>query len=331
MTAFVLTLVVATETLLNPLHSWANHRAASICVHDQWRAPAPALLAAKAKKKKAASRKKASAGGFGTKASGFGAPPKQAKRELTPEQLQWEAFMSWVASSGGEVDAVRLADCGGGLRGLRATRNLAAGEVVIRIPRSIILDVARAEACAVSGVWKEHAQPLPGYAKIALAVLYEQRRGAESDLAPYLELLPSADEFRRDGGPAATWTDEELAVTECGKLIDAAKRRRKQSYGDGHPALRTDALAARWRQLELPGVAPSAEELSWATTVVTSRAYGVGSPSEGGPPESGLIPMVDMANHVSTCTAIHPLCPTLSCAPCGIIRDSRLLRALTAF
>ena len=302
----VLALVVSTETLSSLWHNTRAHqRGASLCIHDR-RVGAPALLAAKAKKKKAASRgKKApSAGGFGTKAAGFGAPPKQAKREMTPEELQWEAFMSWVASSGGEVDAVRLADCGGGLRGLRATRNLAAGEVVIRIPHSIILDVARADACAVSGVWREHAaQPLPGYAKIALAVLYEQRRGAESDLAPYLELLPSADEFRRDGGPAATWTDEELAITECGKLIDAAKRRRKQSYGDEHPALRADALAASWKQLELPGAAPSAEELSWAVTVVTSRAYGVGAPSAGGPPESGLIPVVDMANHVRACTA----------------------------
>jgi len=262
----------------------------------QQRASAPMLLAAK---KKSAATKKAG-GGFGAAAAKKIKKPKaQTERELTPEQLQWRGFMDWVSSSGGTVDAVRLADCGGGLRGLKATRDLARGDEIIRIPRKIIIDVARAEASAVSGVWRQHdgASAIPGYMKIALAVLYEQRRGAESDVLPYLEMLPSIQDFERDGGPAAMWSDEELAVTECGKLIDAAKRRREQSYGDGHPALTSDALATSWKELNLPGAAPSADELSWTVSAVTSRAYGVGRPVSGSPPNSGLVPVVDMANH----------------------------------
>ena len=192
------------------------------------RAPPPVCL----DKKKAAAKKPAAAGGFG-------AAPKKTKpkeAESTPEQRQRLDFMDWVSAAGGAVDAVRLADCGGGLRGLKATRDLKKGEVIVRIPRSIILDVERAEASAVSSIWRGAADEIPGYLKIGLAVLYEQRRGAESDLRPYLELLPSRADFERDGGPAALWSDAELAVTECGGLIESAKRRRRQSYAADVPA-----------------------------------------------------------------------------------------------
>lgn len=284
-------LVLVVLVLADALSSH-NHALPRSQVHR--RASTPVMA-----KKKAASAKKKASGGFGGKGGGFGAAAKASEKvkEVSPEQRQWLDFMAWVTTSGGVVDAVRLANCGGGLRGLKATRDLARGDEIIRIPRSIMLDVARAEACAVSGVWSDASEPLPGYVKIALAVLYEQRRGAESDLVPYLEMLPSVDEFAKDGGPAAMWTDGELALTECGKLVDAAKRRREQSYGDGHPVVETAALAARWSELGLPGAAPTADELSWAVTAVTSRAYGVGTPSAGGAPDSGLIPVVDMANH----------------------------------
>ena len=240
--------------------------------------------------KKKLSKKKAGSGGGG---GGFGAvaEPKQAKQvNLTPQQVEWAEFMQWVTEAGGSVDAVRLADCGGGLRGLRATRDLAKGEAILKIPRSIILDVRRAEASPVSGVWRDSPDEFAGYMKIGLAVLFEQRLGAQSELLPYLRMLPSAADFERDGGPAALWSDDELAVTECGNLIAFAQRRRRQSCGSDVVALQPEALAARWIELALPGAPPTADELSWAVAAVTSRAYGV----EGGP---GLVPVVDMANH----------------------------------
>eukprot|EP00966_Prymnesium_polylepis_P055135 1274888-Prymnesium_polylepis.1 len=54
------------------------------------------------------------------KEEGQGRTPKK-----TEEECQWLTFMEWVTSSGGRVDAVRLANCGGGLRGIKATRDLA--------------------------------------------------------------------------------------------------------------------------------------------------------------------------------------------------------------
>ena len=104
--------------------------------------------------------------------------------------------------------------------------------------------------------------------------------------------------FASGGGPAATWSDEELAVTECGKLIaQASSLRELRRNGGGHAALEPSKLQARWVELNLPGSPPNEEELAWAVTAVTSRAYTVEEGgSEGGSTDgstvSGMIPMV---------------------------------------
>jgi len=254
-----------------------------------------------AKKKSGATKKKPAT----SAARGFGASPTKAVKASPAARStsatgdeRWRAFEAWLAKSGATCDAVTLADCDG-LRGVVTTRSVKAGEELLRIPRSIILDVARADASPVGGLWADVAEPLPGYARLALAVLYEKRLGDESSLLPYVELLPSATELLDGGGPAATWTDDELARTECGKLVADATRLRTRRDGGGHPALQPEALAARWQALGLAGSAPTADEVAWAVTVVTSRAYTIQEDAADvdGPVMSGLIPMVDMANH----------------------------------
>lgn len=256
--------------------------------------------------KRAPKRKAAAAGGFGkatVKTTGKVAGKSKASApSIGSSRPEWRGFERWLAKSGATVDAVTLADCGGGLRGVKATRAIAAGEEVMRIPRSVILDVPRAEASAVSGLWRgEPAAELPGYAKLALAVCLERRLGAASPLAPYIDLLPTREEFEAEGGPAAAWSDEELAHLECGKLISDARSMRERRDGGGHPALQPAVLAERWERLGLAGPPPEAEEIAWAVTAVTSRAYTLQAPGaeppDDAPPVSGLIPMVDMANH----------------------------------
>ena len=152
-----------------------------------------------------------------------------------------------------------------------ATPPINAGEELIRIPRAAILDGVAADESAVAGLWRDSATPPPGYAKLALAILYELRLGSASRYAPYLNLLPSMEAFASGGGPAATWSDEELAVTECGKLIaQASSLRELRRNGGGHAALEPSKLQARWVELNLPGSPPNEEELAWAVTAVTS-------------------------------------------------------------
>ena len=263
--------------------------ALAIGVTTALRAPSPICMAkAKAGKKKAVKPKVA--------ARGFGAAPTAAPAKSAADP-EWSAFINWLDKSGATTDAVALASFGG-LRGVRVTRPIKAGEELIRIPRAAILDGVAADESAVAGLWRDSATPPPGYAKLALAILYELRLGSASRYAPYLNLLPSMEAFASGGGPAATWSDEELAVTECGKLIaQASSLRELRRNGGGHAALEPSKLQARWIELNLPGSPPNEEELAWAVTAVTSRAYTVEEGgSEGGSTDgstvSGMIPMV---------------------------------------
>ena len=248
--------------------------------------------------KKSVKRSKAPAStsrGFG---AAKGSKVANPSRPETAEEASWRAFQDWLTTQGCVCDAVELYE-ESGLRGIRATRDLKVGDEVLRVPRSIILDEAMAAEGPVGALWRGVPEvELPAYAKIALQVLYEQRLGTQSHVAPYIALLPTPSQLS-GYAPAATWKDEELALTECGKLVgDAQRLRRLQRDGDGHPALEPAALAEKWRELSFPGQPPTPEDVAWAVTVVTSRAYGAEDPSRGGTRLSLLLPMVDMANHV---------------------------------
>lgn len=188
------------------------------------RTPPPVCLAAKKSGK--AGKKKAAAAAAAPK--GFGArPPAAPAKELVPltaEQTEWRAFERWLTSHGATLDAIELADCNG-IRGVRATRSLKAGEEVLRIPRAVILDEDAADASPVGALWGGAAREvvLPPHLRLALLLLHEQRRGEEasgtrspprcpwctlppltppppplawqSDACEYLRMLPSAEDF----------------------------------------------------------------------------------------------------------------------------------------
>mmetsp|Transcript_67007 Transcript_67007/g.111338 ORF Transcript_67007/g.111338 Transcript_67007/m.111338 type:complete len:516 (+) Transcript_67007:44-1591(+) len=233
--------------------------------------------------------------GFDPGSRGFGRPSPAASKlpipASPPEGPEWRAFESWLVERGAHLNGVELADCGEGLRGLRTTKACNRGDELIRIPRSLILDTKRADA-RLGALWAD-GPPLPRYAKLALLVLLEQQLGPTSDVAPYIEILPTPADFEAEGGPTTLWTKEELEVAECPKLsTDAVMRYERWASS---PVLEHDAFAAGWRALGLDGAAPSKAQLRWAVAAVTSRAYG--AVDSDGSQASLLIPMVDMANH----------------------------------
>ncbi len=228
----------------------------------------------KLKKKPKPKPSKGTPAGFG----GF-APPADGVDPL------WGPFANWLERNGGTAANAELADVGGGLRGLRATKNLKPGEVVLAVPRSLFVNEARATSGPASALWATHEVSLPTFGKLAMALMLEKRLGAASELARYIELLPTPSDFR-EPGPAALWTPDEVARCECEQLrADAAKRRAQLTasplLSDG------DERARRWQDARLPGAPPSDAEVEWAVACATSRS--LGSP--------GLVPVADLANH----------------------------------
>lgn len=201
------------------------------------------------------------------------------------EAVRWRRFEGLLMERGVRAK-VGIATCGD-LRGLRAVTNVSQGDILLHVPRRLILGEDYVEQMPVAALWNATPTgepPLPLYAKFALLVLHEDRLGDDALLQPYIQLLPTADDFAYDGEPAWAWTPDELAVTESAQLAEDAMAKRA-AYME-HPALAESTLATRWRSNDMPGVPPSRDELAWAVAVVTSRWVG-----------SRLVPIWEMCNH----------------------------------
>ena len=271
--------ILLTVTALWIAHSPLVDRRAhcSLLAEAVCRSPTPLCLAAKSRKKGRGIPKRANTrpkvGGFGRPStSTLGADPA------------WAAFRAWLESEGGVADAIELADCGGGLRGLRTTRDVASGEPLLAVPRHLLLDEKRAEDSPVSGLWRTDEPNITTMGKLALALLHEARR-VDSIFAPYIELLPSPEDFAACG-PAALWDPHEVALAENAQLSTDSAQRRK-GIADS-PLLSDEELRAdRWVELGLQGKPPTNDDVLWAVACITSRALG----------SAGLVPIADLANH----------------------------------
>ena len=235
--------------LLQPLALRATARVSAL------RHSAAPLVCLASKKGGKGAKKKAqtsSGRGFGAQSAAKPAakPISEEQRLADKQKLEWRTFERWLSSNGATLDAVQLADCGGGLRGVRATRSLKAGEELFRIPRELILDEDAADESAVAALWggSEREVALPAHVRLALLILHELRLGEQSAAAPYLRMLPSPEDFAADGGPASTWSDDELAACGCAKLQADAQQKRAGLADD----LAAARVAPRWTELGLP-------------------------------------------------------------------------------
>ena len=235
--------------LLQPLALRATARVSAL------RHSAAPLVCLASKKGGKGAKKKAqtsSGRGFGAQSAAKPAakPISEEQRLADKQKLEWRTFERWLSSNGATLDAVELADCGGGLRGVRATRSLKAGEELFRIPRELILDEDAADESAVAALWggSEREVALPAHVRLALLILHELRLGEQSAAAPYLRMLPSPEDFAADGGPASTWSDDELAACGCAKLQADAQHKRAGLADD----LAAARVAPRWTELGLP-------------------------------------------------------------------------------
>ena len=220
--------------------------------------------------------------------------PEQGDEDVSPHA---QAFYQWRLDSGVE-SVVTLAHFGD-LRGMMATEPICKGDALLSYPRSVTMDLASLDDCPCAeyvdaDFWKNATW----FVQLALWVLAEERKGAASEWAPYISMLP------RDMAVPRDWSDAELSLLEYAPLVTDVKKQQKE-------------FATVFDQVlpHLVAEPPSLHSMSWAMSIALSRAFQSTPPREspsatevpgeapGWRENKALVPMLDHFNHRS---AAHP-------------------------
>lgn len=161
-------------------------------------------------------------------------PPPVASREAVGAENRAEMerrgqrLLQWLQDSGGFVGPLKVTAVQRGnltIRGLVATRAVAANTTLLRVPRALILvgdDVdARKYWPRVAG---DRRKPRQADLLLAVRMLQERSKGEASKWAPYLSELPSAREYAAFHPLMATQADLCMCVSgsECVRVLCGA-------------------------------------------------------------------------------------------------------------
>jgi histone-lysine N-methyltransferase SETD3 len=155
------------------------------------------------------------------------------------------ALLDWLAERGAGFDGLLLTSESGTERGVRARRDIDAGERVLSIPRSCLLTIARGDTASA-------------HSHLAARLLHE-RGDARSVWRAYLDGLPTSF-------PSVPlfYGEEDIALLRGSYLLDMIALRRA--------SLRDDFARLR-SAVELADA--SLDAFVWARLVVCSRVFGV--------------------------------------------------------
>ena len=114
---------------------------------------------------------------------------------------------------------VGIADCGSH-RGVRALRAMKEEDVLLELPRRLLLDEAYADASDARVLWNETNESLPGYLKLALLVLHERRGGEEASLSPYIVRLRDSNHVATLMGISHACSPRTISIHSCSHICD---------------------------------------------------------------------------------------------------------------
>jgi hypothetical protein len=187
------------------------------------------------------------------------------------------ATWAWVRDAGAYVEPIEIRADDHGRRGLFTRRAVREGELLIRIPRRLVItdEVMRAHPIAAtlgSFEGKMHSRYVMHGVWLAA-----QRADASSPWQPYVASLPASFAYM-----ATLRSDEDLAALDGTRALEMVLRRRAE--------LRTDLtvvtdLIDEARDLPLA-------DLVWGNHAARSRGF-----RAPGGERPALVPVADMANH----------------------------------
>ncbi|MCE9578821.1 MAG: SET domain-containing protein [Deltaproteobacteria bacterium] len=184
------------------------------------------------------------------------------------------ALLRWFEANGGDLSAieVRVGPYG---RTVHARRAIAADEIVLTVPRELMLDSYRVRtsplglALMAAGVHHDHG--------LLAAFVARERAVIDSPWRAAIDALPVAS----PGGPLCASAEDLAPLVGTGALAELHRVRRM--ILDEHAL--TEAL---------PSAPVSLAATAWARTVVSSRCFRI---SHQGTAALALIPVADLCDH----------------------------------
>eukprot|EP00741_Cyanophora_paradoxa_P008124 tig00001264_g7861.t1 len=208
-----------------------------------------------------------------------------------------EALAEWAAAEGVAREQLASLRVGaeGGVRGLFAARDIEEGETILEMPAGALLTEEHVRESPLAPLLTEFCEresqygrePCAGSPALAMFLLLERGRGAESRWGPYIAALPRRFEL------PLFWDEADVALLRGTRAEREVRRVREWAANlEGPLAARAGELAP-----ELRGV--GAGEVRWALGAVWSRAFGFAAAA----PRHlhyRLAPFFDLMNHAPT-------------------------------
>lgn len=250
------------------------------------------LLAKASKKKK---KKKGGGGSVGAGVKGFGGGGGSSKKDAGVNMDRSKdalAFYDFLEKNGAGDNLKRAAlgyfplpDGGGQLRGVVALRDMKKGDVLIRIPYEVAINLGlEGEDPTMPGLnlLQKHCQTLnPDVTKTEFDI----------DRAAYHCMLP---EYMGSDclGSTDFFSDEALEALQAPMVVEETLKRRARTEMGFQNAQEDDALPT-W----IDGSPLTEQHLRWAVWLVTSRILTVQGAEDENRSYRLLIPFLDMCNH----------------------------------
>jgi len=194
-----------------------------------------------------------------------------------------KVFVEWLLKNGAKfADRVELKAYDDEVRGVHATRDIAADEVVVEIPLKCLITVEMGKETDVGKAVLEADLELdaPKHVFLMLFVLTDRRKHG-SFFQPYYDMLPATL-----SNMPVFWSSDELERLE-GSYLKAQVEERKRAIANDYEAI--CGAYPGFRQVA------SLAQFQWARMCVCSRNFGV---VVRGVRTSALVPYADMLNHL---------------------------------
>ena len=212
-----------------------------------------------------------------------------------------DTFWAWAMAEGVEAVSCAPALFREGWRGVAATGDVAPGDVVLRVPGSLLMSArSAARDLDLAAALETHGGALSPAERLSCHLLHEASKGARSRWRAYIHQLPRAYNL------LASWTSAEIAALQAPEAIAVAERAAADMRASHARAL--PALA----HLSLPPPFRADRAWTWARCTVSSRTVFVPFDDAG-----ALCPVGDLFNYApppGSLSAVDVLGTPLACA-----------------